>query len=206
MGKQWKQWQDFILFLGLQNHCSHEIKKTLAPWKKSYDQLRPHTKTQHITLTTKVRLVKAMVSPVVMYGWDSWTIKKAECQRINAFELRCWRRLLRVPWTASRSNKSVLREISPEYSLERLMLKRKLQYFGHLIKRADSLEKRKRHWCRERWRAKGEGGNRGWDGEKASLTQWTWISANSRREWRTGKPGVLQSMGSQRARHDLATE
>ena len=102
-------------------------------------------KSRDITLPTKVRLVKAMVSPVVMYRCESGTIKKAECRRIDAFELWGWRRLLRVPWTASRSNKSVLREISPEYSLERLMLKRKLQYFGHLIKRADSLEKRKRH-------------------------------------------------------------
>ena len=92
-------------------------------------------------MLTKVRLVKAMVFPVVMYGCESWTVKKAECQRIDAFELWCWRRLLRVPWTARRSNQSILKEISPEYSLERLMLKLKLQYFGHVMRRADSLEK-----------------------------------------------------------------
>ena len=98
-------------------------------------------KSRHFTLLTKVHLIKAMVFPVVMYGCESWTIKKAECQRIDAFELWCWRRLLRVPWTARRSDQSILKEISPEYSLEGLMLKLKLQYFGHLIQRADSLEK-----------------------------------------------------------------
>ena len=98
-------------------------------------------KSRDITLPTKVRLVKAMVFPVVMYGCESWTIKKAECQRIDAFELWCWRRLLRVPWTARRSNQSILKEISPKYSLEGLMVKLKLQYFGHLIQRTDSLEK-----------------------------------------------------------------
>ena len=98
-------------------------------------------KRRDITMSTKVRLVKAMVCPVVMYGRESWTVKKAEGQRINAFELWCWRRLLRVPWTARRSNQSILKEVSPEYSLERLMLKLKLQYFGHLMQRTDSLEK-----------------------------------------------------------------
>ena len=98
-------------------------------------------KSRDITLPTKVQLVKAMVFPVVMYGRENWTIKKAECQRIDAFELWCWRRLLRVPWTARRSNQSILREINPEYSLEGLMLKLKLQYFGHLMQRTDSLEK-----------------------------------------------------------------
>ena len=98
-------------------------------------------KSRDITLPTKVRLVKAMVFPVVVYGCESWTIKKAECQRIDAFELWCWRRLLRVPWTARRSNQSILKEISPEFSLEGLMLKLKLQYFGHLMRRADSFEK-----------------------------------------------------------------
>ena len=98
-------------------------------------------KSRDITLPTKVHLVKAMVFPVVMYGCESWTIKKAECQRINAFELWCWRRLLRVPWTARRLNQSILKEISPDYSLERLMLKLKLRYFGHFMRRADSFEK-----------------------------------------------------------------
>ena len=113
----------------------------LAPWKKSYDQPRQHIKNKDITLPTKVRLVKAMVFPVVMYGCESWTVKKAECQRIDAFELWGWRRLLRVPWTARRSNQSILKESSPEYSLEELMLKLKFQYFSHLMCRTDSFEK-----------------------------------------------------------------
>ena len=113
----------------------------LIPWKKSYDQPRQHIKKQDITLPTKVCLVKTMGFPVVMYGCESWTIKKAECRRTDAFELWCWRRLLRVPWTARRCNQSILKEISPEYSLEGLMLKLKLQYFGHLMRRTDSLEK-----------------------------------------------------------------
>ena len=113
----------------------------LTPWKESYDQPRYLLKSRDITLPTKVRLVKAMVFPVVMYGCESWTLKKAECQRIDAFELWCWRRLLRVPWTARRSNQSILKEISPGCSLEGLMLKLKLQYFGYLMRRVDSLEK-----------------------------------------------------------------
>ena len=114
----------------------------LAPWKKSYDQPRQHIKMQTLLCLQRLTLlVKSMVFPVVMYGCESWTIKKAEHWRTNAFELWCWRRLLRVPWTARRSNQSILKEISPEYSLERLMLKRKLQYFGHLMWRTDSLEK-----------------------------------------------------------------
>ena len=134
---------DFI-FLGFKinadGDCSHEIL-TLTPWKESYDQPRQHIKNRDITLPTKVRLVKAMVFPVVMYGCESWTILKVEHQRIAAFELWCWRRLLRVPWTARRSNQSILKEISPGCSLEGLILKLKLQYFGHLMRRADSIEK-----------------------------------------------------------------
>ena len=141
---------------------------------------------------TEVCLVKAMVFPVVMYGCESWTIKKTESQRIDAFELWCWRRLLRVPWTARRSNQFILKEISPEYSLEGLMLKLKLQYFGYLMQRADSLEK---PWCWERLKAGGEGDDRGWDGWMASLTWWTWFWASPGSWWWTGKPGVLQSMG-----------
>ena len=113
----------------------------LAVWKENYDKPRQDIKSRNITLLTKVHIVKAMVFPVVMYGCESWTVKKAECRRIDAFELWCWRRLLRVPWTARRSNQSILKEINPEYSLERLMLKLKLQYFGHLMQRNDSLEK-----------------------------------------------------------------
>ena len=115
----------------------------LAPWKKSYDQPCQHIKKQRHYFANKVRLVKAMVFPVVMYGCESWTVKKAECQRIDAFELWCRRRLLRVPWTARRSNQSLLKKISPECSLEGLMLKFKLQYFGHLMRRTDSLGKKK---------------------------------------------------------------
>ena len=140
-----------------------------------------------------------------MYGCESWTIKKAECQRMDAFKLWCRRRLLTVAWTARRSHQSILKEINPEYALEGLMLKLKLQYFGHLIWRANSLEKNP--WCWGRLRARGEGGDRGWDGWTASLRhQWTWVWPNSWRQWRTGKPGVLLFMGSQRAGHDLVTE
>ena len=122
-------------------HCSHEIKRPLLLGRKAMTNLDSVLKSRDFTLRTKVCLVKAMVFPVVMYGWESCTIKKAECQRIDAFELWSWRRLLRVPWTARRSNQSILKENSPEYSLEGLMLKLKLQYFGHLMRRTDSLEK-----------------------------------------------------------------
>ena len=134
---------------------------TLAPWGKALTNLDSILKSRDITLPTKVRLVKTMVFPVVMYGCESWTIKKAERQRIDAFELWCWRRLLRVPWTASKSNQFILKEISPEYSLEGLMLKLKLQYFGHLMQRTDSVEKtlmlgkiegeKRRGWQTMRW-------------------------------------------------------
>ena len=133
----------------------------LAPWKKSYANLDSILKSRDITLTTKIHIVKVMVFPLVMYGCDSWAIKKVKTWRIDAFELWCWRRLLRVPWTARRSSKSILREINPEYSLEGLMLKLKLQYFGHMMQRTDSLEKtlmlgkiegrRRRHQQRMRW-------------------------------------------------------
>ena len=144
-----------------------------------------------------------MVFPVVMYGCASWTIKKAECRRIDTFELWCWRRLLRVPWTARRSNQSILKEISAECSLERLMLKLKVQHFGTWWKQLTHL---KRPWCWERWKAGGKGDDRGWDGWMASPTQWTWVWVNSGSWWWTGRPSVLQSMGSQRVGHDWATE
>ena len=135
---------DFI-FLGSQitadGDCSHEIKICLLLGRKVMTNVDSIFKSRDITLPTKVHLVKAMVFPVVMYGCESWTVKKAECQKIDAFELWCWRRLLRVPWTARRSNQSILKEISPGCSLEGLMLKLKLQYFGHLMQRVDSLEK-----------------------------------------------------------------
>ena len=163
MGRQWKQCQ--TLFWGAakiiaDGDCSHEIK-TLAPWKKSYDQLREHIKKQSHYFLTKVHLVKAMVFPVVMYGCESWIMKKVESQKIDAFELWRWRRLLRVPWTARRPNQSILKEISPGCSLQGLMLKLKLQYFGHSMRKVASLEKtlmlggfggrRKRGQQRMRW-------------------------------------------------------
>ena len=135
---------DFI-FLGSKitadGDCSQEIKRHLLFGRKAMTNLDSILKSRDIPLSTKVCLVKAMIFPVVMYGWESWTIKKAECWRIDAFELWCWRRLLRVPWMARRFNQSILKEISPEYSLEGLMLKLKLQYFGHLMQTADSFEK-----------------------------------------------------------------
>ena len=121
--------------------CSHEIKRHLLLGRKAMINLDSILKSRDITLPTKVHLVKAMVFPVFRYGHESWTVKEAECQRIDVFELWCWRRLLRVPWTARRSNQSTLKEICPGYSLERLMLKLKLQYFGHLMQKSDSLEK-----------------------------------------------------------------
>ena len=134
-------------------------------------------KSRAITLPTKVRLIKAVVFPEVIYGCESWTIKKAECWRIDAFELWYWIRLLRVPWTARRSNQSIWKEISPGCSMEGLMLKLKLQYFGHLMGRTDSL---KRLWRWEWLKAGGEGDDRGWDVWMASPTQWTWVWANSK--------------------------
>ena len=132
-------------FSGLQSHCrwwpQPWNQKTLPPRKESYDQPRQHIKKQRHYFANKDHLVKALVFPVVMYGCESWTIKKTECRRIDAFKLWCWRRLLRVPWTARRSNQSILKEINPEHPLEGLMLKLKLQYFGHLMWKVDSLEK-----------------------------------------------------------------
>ena len=144
MGKQWKLWQ-ILFFWGSKitadGDCSHEIKRCLLLGSKVITNLDSILKSRDITLPTKVHLVKAMVFPVVMYGCESWTIKRAEHRRIDAFELWRWRRLLRVPWTARRSNQSILKEISPEYLLEGLTLELKLQQFGHLMRRTDSFEK-----------------------------------------------------------------
>ena len=147
--------------------CSHEIKRCLLLGRKAMTNLNSILKSIDITLPTKACLVKAMALAVVMYGCENWTIKKAECWRIDVFELWGWRRLLRGLWTARKSNQSILKEISPEYSLEGLMLKLKLQHFGHLMWRTDSL---KRPWCWEKLEVGGEGGNRGWDGWVASPT------------------------------------
>ena len=160
-------------------------------------------KSRGITLPTKVCLVKSMIFPVVMYGCESWSLKKAEPRRIDSFEIWCWRRLLRVPWSPRRSNQSILKEISPGCSLEGLMLKLKLQYFGHLMQRTDSSEKT---LMLGKMKAGGEGDDTGWYGWMASSAQRTWVWVNSRIWWWTGRPGMLQSTGSQRIRHDWATE
>ena len=156
-------------------------------------------------MPTKIHLVKAMVFPVVMYGCESWTIKKAEQQRMDAFKLWCWRRLLRVPWTARRSNQSILKEISPEYSLEVLMLKLKLQYFGHLIQRTDSLEKDLGKDAGKGWRQKEK---RTTEDEMVEWHHWldgqVWASSGS--WWWTGMPGVLQSMELQGVGHNWEIE
>ena len=201
MGKQWKQWER--LFLGgpkitTDGDCSHESKRRLFLGRKVMTNLDSILKSKDITLPTKVHLVKAMVFPVVMYGCKNWTIKKAEHWRIDAFELWCWRRLLRVLWIARRSNQSILKIISPEYLLKGLMLKMKLQCFAYLMWRTDSFEKtlilgkiegrRRRGWHRMRWL----------DGITTSIDSGSW--------WWTGRPGVLQFMGSQRVGHNWVTE
>ena len=205
-GNQWKQCQ-ILFFRGYKitgdSDCTQEIKRCLLLGMKVLTHLDILLKSRDITLPTKVRLVKAMVSPVVMYGCESWTVKKAEHWRINTFELWCWRRLLKVPWSARPSNQSILKEISPGCSFEGLMLKLKLQYFGHFMRRVDSLEKT--------LMLGGIGGrrrrdNRGWDGWMASPTQWTWVCVDSGSWWWTGRAGVLRFMTSQRVRHDWATE
>ena len=160
-------------------------------------------KSRDITLPTKVHLVKAMVFPVVMYECGSWTVKKAEHQKIDAFELWYWRRLLRVPWTARRSNQSILKEISPGCSLEGLMLKLNSTTLATSCK---ELTHWKRPWCWEGLGAWGERDDRGWDGWMASLTRWTWVWVHSRSWWWTGRPGMLQFMGLQRLGHNWVTE
>ena len=179
--------------------CSHEIKRCLLLGRKVMTNLDSILKSRDITLSTKVHLVKAMVFPIVMYGCEGWTIKKAERQRIDAFELWCW--TLESPWDC--------KEIQPVHP--------KGHQFWIFIRRTDAEAETpilwppdesthwKISWCWERLRA-GEGDDRGWDGWMASLTQWTWVWANSGRWWRTGKPGILQSMGSQRVGHEWVTE
>ena len=175
MGKQWKQCQ--TLFSGgskitADGDCSHEIKRHLLLGRKVMTNLDSILKSRDITLPTKIRLVKAMVSPVVMYGCESWTVKKAECQRIGAFELWCWRRLLRVPWTARRSNQSILKETSPGCSLEDWCWS---WNSNTLATSCEELTHLKRLWF---WEGLGAGGgrdDRGWDGWMASPTRWTWV-------------------------------
>ena len=188
-----------FLFLGSKitedDDCSHEIKRCSLLGRKAMTNLDSVLKSRDITLPKKVCLVQAMVFPVVMNECESWNIKKAECWRIDAFELWCWRRLLRVPWIARRWNQSVLKEISPEYSLETLMLKLKLQCFGHLMQRTDSLEERP--WCWERLKVGAEGDSRGQDDWMALPTRRTWVWESSRSWQWIGKPGNLQFTGSQ---------
>ena len=160
-------------------------------------------KSRDITLPTKIHLVKAMVFPVLMYGYKSWTVKKAECWRISAFELWCWRRLLRVPWTARRPNQSTLKEISPGCSLKDWCWS---WNSSTLVTSCEVMTHWKRPWC---WKGLGEGGegdNRGWDGWMASPTQWTWVWVDSGSWWWTGRPGMLQLMESQRVGRDWTTE
>ena len=176
MANRWETMEtvrDFILRgskITADGDCSHEIKRSLLLGRKVMTNLDSILKSRDSTLPTKVCLVKAMVCPVVMHAYENWTIKKAEHPRIDGFELWCWRRLLRVPWTARRSNQSILKEISAEYSLEGLMLKLKLQY---LATWREELTHWKRPWCWERSKAGGVGDDRERDGWMASLTQWT---------------------------------
>ena len=177
---------------------------THAPWKKSCYNLDIIQKSRYIILWTKVHIVKAMVFPVVMYECENWIINKVECRRIDALQLWCWRRLLRVSWMVRRKKQSTLKKLNPECSLAGLILKLKLQYF--LATWCKVSTHCKKPWWWERLWAGGEWGDRGWDGWMASLTQWTWVWANSRRQWRTGKPGMLQFMVLQRVRHNWLTE
>ena len=201
-GKNMEAVTDFIFFTA-DGDCSHEIKRHLLLGRKAMTNIDKSIKKHRHHFANMVHTVKAMVFPILMYRCESWTTKKAERWRIDAFELWGWERLWKVLWTARRSNQTILKEINPEYSLEGLMLKLKLQYSGHLMQKANSLEKtlmlgkikgrRRREW-------------RGWDGWMASPTQWRWVLASSGRWQRTGKPGVLQSMGLQRTGHNLGPE
>ena len=205
MGKQWKQWQTFFSWApkSLQMVTTAMKWRHLLLGRKAMTNLDSILKSRDITLPTNVCLVKGVVFPVVMYWCESCTIKKAECRRIDALELWCWRRLLRVPWTARRSNQSILKEINPGCSLEGPMLKLKLQYFVHLMQRVESLVKtlmlegiggrRRKGQQRMRWRM-------------ASLTRWTLVWVNSGNWWWTGRPAVRWFTGSQKIEYDWVTE
>ena len=197
---------DFILGsskMTADGDCSHEIKRHLLLGRKVMTNLGSILKSRDITMPTKVHLIKTVVFPVVMYGWESWTVKKAECWKLDAFKLWCWRRFLRVPWNARRYNQSILKEISPGCLLKGLVLKLKLQYFGYLMQSVDTLEKTLVLGENEGRRKRGRKRTRWLDG----ITTWfTWVWINSRSWWWTGRPGVLWFMRFQRVRHDWATE
>ena len=201
----WKQWHFFFLAskITVDSDCHHEIKSRLLLGRKTKTNLDSIFKSKDITLLTKIHIVQAMVFQVVMYRCESCTLKKAEHQRIDAFKLWCWRRLLKIPWTARRSNQSILKKINPEYSLEGLMLMLKLYYFGYLMERDNSLEKTLMLGKTEGKRIRGRQRVRWLD----SITNSMDMNLSKLWEmWRTGKHGMLQSMGSQRVGHDLVTE
>ena len=191
MDQQWKL-RDFIFWgskITADGDCSHEIKRCLLLWKKVVTNLDSILKSRDITLPTKVHLVKALVFPVVMYGCESWTVRKTECQKIDAFKLWCWRSLLRVPWTARKSNQSILKEISPGCHWKDWCWSWNSNTLAILCK---ELTHWKRPWCLKGLGA-GEGDDRGWDGWMVSLTRWTWVWVNSGSLWWTGRPGVAES-------------
>ena len=195
---------DRLYFLGSKitadGDCSHEIKRCLLLAMTNLDSI---VKSRDITLLTKVRLVKSMVFPIVVYGYESWTIREAECQRTDAFELWCWRRLLRVPWTARRN-----KPVHPKGNQSWIFTGRTDAEAGTpntLATWREELIHLKRPWCWERLKVEEEGDNRGWDGWMASPTQWMWVWGSSGSWWWTGKPGVLQSVGLQRAEHNWVT-
>ena len=202
MGKQWKQWQTLFLLVSIitvDGDCNHEVKRHLLLGRKTMTNLYSILKNRDITLPTKVHLINALVFPVLMYGCESWTTKKAEHRRIDSFELWCWKRLLRVTWTARIYNQSILKKSVLNIYWKDWCWSWNSNTSATL---SEELTHWKRPWCWERLRLGGEGNNRGWDGWMASLTQWTWIWVSSGSWWWTGKPGVLWSMWSQSIRHN----